>query len=360
MPRGVPSSGKKQSITKKAKREFDKWNKEKYPIYDEDGKQLILEDDEIFIPVWDYSRKKKDANGMCFIKVDGQREYKKERYNYRLRPGESYVVEPKFDLCYYVSNYGNVLSFKFHGTDQPLVMKQTAGTNGYMQVGDTWRSHKLVWFSFMANVIELKQRESDAEFPYELPASYGTDLQTLNDLKYLIKLEDTEVHHRDANVKNNRLDNLEVLPADVHDLLTTMKNTEDPEEQWNKLIESDVLHYYDSKASVIVTDNDDTAIIAVDPEELLQHFSPKAMQQLKDMYLSNYVYEILAQVIDVFGYPFFNDKTIFMYIDENNIIASIAVKKIDNKLEVSQILGINVDYDIICQNGSIYFPNYSL
>lgn len=324
------STGTKQSRTKRAIREFKKWNEEKYPVYNKKGdEQLVLQEDEIFVPVWDY---------------------------YKM----------KFDKCYYVSNMGNILSFKFHDTDQPLVMKKVVGTGGYLQAGNDWRVHKLVWFSFMADAIERKNGQE--ELPYESPLIYGEAIEKLSDLKKLAK-EEVEVHHRNSIRTDNRLTNLELLPDDLHDVLTKMKNMEVEEDKWQKLISSSVDSVNSVEATFIRADEEDTVAYSLTMQDVDSILSDQAKQDLID--ISNIMLEerwkkitasIFEIVVSEFGIEYFNkDRYLAFNEEKQSTFFKYEVNKLENgkNIVARQIsFPIGIDIDIYWQDGSIYLPNY--
>lgn len=355
MPKGVPASGKKQSNTKKSIREFNIWKQEKYPIYDEDGKQLVLKKDEVFVPVWDYCRKKKTPDGFYFVKVFGKNAHKKVRSGYKLQPGETYVLDPKLDKGYYVSNYGNVLSFKFFGIQQPLWMKKSESTNGYMQIGDNWRLHKLVWFSFMADALN-GQQETDEELPYILPLSYGVCLESIRNLKNLSKMKNIEVHHIDSDTQNNSLENLEVLPEDVHCLLTDMKNTDNQEKQWQKFKGSTALHYHQKKATIAVSNECDVRIESIDQNELWNKFSSVAQAQV----LNSEWYHTVIRVIQCVGsdLEWMKDEIYLVVEDMERATWFHILKKKNQITRIERVLDPSgIEADITYYNGHIYYES---
>ena len=367
MPKGVRSPGKKQSNTKRAIKEFDKWNEEKYPVFNEAGKQLILKEDEVFVPAWDYSNRKKNKNGKYLVKAPHRRKYKEVSSGYILNDEEAWVVDPKFDLSYYVSNYGNVLSFKFHGEKKPLLMTHSPATGGYLQVGDDWRSHKLVWFSFMADAIKKTEANPEIELPYKNPLIYGTEVAELKDLRKLTNLIDAEVHHEDLDVTNNALENLEVLPKDVHEFLTEFQNT-DIEKRWEKFRKSGSRHYYDGtdEATILLMedeymDKDEKPRAIIDHAsqgEVWKHMTPDVQKKLLDEYWIELSKVVFSNTLNVVGKDFFM-RDIYMALNVNNQWKYLIYKKKAKQHTAYFIENhSNIDWDIIYTDDNIYIPNY--
>lgn len=344
------SAKSRQKTTNRAKSAFRKWEKERYPIYDKDGIPLIQHEGDIFVPIWDYSHRKQDSEGFYYVKTQNSKSRIKVKYDYTLQKGESYVVDPKIDKTRYVSLHGEIISFRFHGTDKPLLMTKTVSTRGYLLVGESLRVHKLVWFSFMADAIQRRKINPNEELPYDLPLSYGVEIKTLSDLK---KLSDHEVHHRDSDVTNNVLWNLELLPNDVHDTLTDMRKYED---KWNRFVRSNAKQYYTDKSSIFIANDDDVVALALDQAELDKNLSSKVKKELNNSYWTYISQNAFNQVLEQVGSDFF-DCTRYMCIEVNGMHSFFKFEREEAGLMVFKIEAPeDIDIDILCKNDKIYLP----
>ena len=178
---------------------FEEWVKNPYPVYDSENELFVPSEDEKFYPAFDYIHKNGDG-----------------------------YLEPRIDYRYYVSNKGHVLSI--NKRNSPLLMKVVYGASqsreyGSVSIGsskgnkgcngDSVRIHKLVWFSYMAYVLE-----NGGDLPYY----YGVVIDSLDDLIALSKQTgEYEVHHINENKQDNNLENLEFLPVWLHNVYKTLR-----------------------------------------------------------------------------------------------------------------------------------------
>lgn len=160
---------KEATKTKRAKKLFKQWQDGELWISD-----LTVRPDEIFVPIWDE---------------------RLQKINYR----------------YYVSNYGQVLSFI---NPEPKVLKNYEVTGKYLECGNKWRVNRLVWFSFMVDAIRRNQ-QLDPEYD---------EIRSINDLR---KLRDVNIHHVDKNPQNNQFINLRAYKTEIHDMLHKIDKTKD-------------------------------------------------------------------------------------------------------------------------------------
>ena len=268
--RGHVAPGTKQSNTKKAIREFKKWDSDRYPLYNSDNEEFTCEG-ERFVPAYDY-------------------------HNQRV------------DKKYYVSDKGNVLSFVFFGTDKPIVMKQSPDKRGYMLCGNSWRVHKLVWFSFAADALE-----NGTDFP----DFYGVDIKTMKDLKKMARAikenekkgidEGEEIHHMDKNPKNNSIANLQCDADKMHDLIHALDKMESDDERMQKIVETPDAFVQDN-ATIIFADEKGVSAHEVSLDELMEHSSDTVKSQLEAMMQGEWIKrsnEAVRMILEDIGYDFF-------------------------------------------------------
>lgn len=305
------SSGTKQSKTKKAISTFKMWNDNRYTLYNSKGESFDFPEDEIFVPVYDY------------------------------RKGHG-----KIDKNYYVSNKGNVLSFKFYGTDKPIVMVQVP-KDEYLVTGNGWRVHKLVWFSFVADTLE---NGNDYNIDY-----FGVDITSLK------KLSDIEVHHKNTIASDNVLSNLKVLPDEVHVVLTKMKNASSEEDRWNLFLEkNNIISKYTDEAYAVFTEEDDTDISNLDQEDIEKINGSSAIQNFRWQMFYSFV---IQKVVYAVGRDFFDKERITAcYFSDTNVFQIVKLKNNEEGVAV-YILSENDDrnnQDIIVNDWNIYLPNYQM
>ena len=174
MARGIPSEKTNRINAQRARREWERWEREHYPIYNKEGdEEFVPAEDEIFVSLFHYKEDKKEE--------DLQRNQDMKR------------VKGKIDPRYKVSNKGNVISLTFYKIGRPYLMKQTEKLNDrdepYMVVGSGWSVHSLVWFSFAADAIKNG---------YELPKSYGIPVEEIRTLRRLTRLTGENINRRNA------------------------------------------------------------------------------------------------------------------------------------------------------------------
>lgn len=323
--RGHVAPGTKQSNTKRAIREFKKWDSDRYPLYNSDNEEFTCEG-ERFVPAYDY-------------------------HNQRV------------DKKYYVSDKGNVLSFVFFGTDKPIVMKQASDKRGYMLCGNSWRVHKLVWFSFAADALE-----NGTDFP----DFYGVDIKTMKDLKKMARAikenekkgidEGEEIHHMDKNPKNNSIANLQCDADKMHDLIHALDKMESDDERMQKIVETPNAFVQDN-ATIIFADSDGVSAHEIDEQELMKHFSDTARLQLEIYKWQVLSYDVIPSILENIGYDFFA-RDFSVDIIKNSLRQRFIVKKVEmGKFEIAIVTDhklVNDEPDIIanCDTGKVDLPQY--
>ncbi len=196
MPRGINSERTNRRNGQKAWRLWEKFLRGEKKAYDKDDNEFIPDSDEIFVNMYvTYAKEKKDPKAKTAGSID--KEHK-------------------------VSNKGHIISLK---NGRILLMASSPDKkNGYMVVGDNWKVHRAVWFSFAADAIQKKTVRRD------LPEMYGMakevrEIKNLRNLKKLLDLN-LEVDHKDNDRSNNRLDNLELVTSEINTLFISLKNAE--------------------------------------------------------------------------------------------------------------------------------------
>ncbi len=325
--RGHVSPGKKQSNTKRAIREFKKWNDNRFPLYYSNGtNEFIATDDEIFVQLYDY-------------------------------------LNQRYDRRYYVSSKGNVISFTFHGIDRPYLMKQAPDERGYMHVGTGWRVHKLVWFSFAADALE-----NGTDFP----DFYGIDIKTMKDLNKMARAikenekkgvdEGEEIHHIDENPANNSLSNLQCDADKMHDLIHALDKLDNDDERMQKIIDTPDAFVQDN-ATIIFADAQGVSAHEVDQQELLSHFSDTAKLQLEMYKWQILSYSVIPSILEYIGYDFFG-RNFTVDIIKNNLRQRFIVNKVDKgKLEIAIVTDhklANDEPDVVANldTGNFDLPQY--
>lgn len=137
-----------------------------------------------------------------------------------LSEGEEMVRCYDFDTFeeheyHFVTSLGRVISLK--GT-RPHFLKLVAGANGYLKFGSGEYVHRTVWFSFAYNAIKNK-REMPSK--YGLPENRNRAFANLSTIAQ--KSDIYEVHHKDGDPQNNRLENLECIYIGSHSMLHTFE-----------------------------------------------------------------------------------------------------------------------------------------
>ena len=194
MPRGINSERTNRRNGQKAWRLWEKFLRGEKKAYDKDDNEFIPDLDEIFVNMYMvYTAEKKDTKAKKTGEINKQ---------------------------YKVSNKGNIISLK-NGTIT-LMTPTMDKKSGYMVVGENWKVHRAVWFSFAADAIQKKTVRRD------LPEMYGMakevrEIKNLRNLKKLLDL-DLEVDHKDTDRSNNRLDNLELVTSEINTLFISLKN----------------------------------------------------------------------------------------------------------------------------------------
>jgi hypothetical protein len=332
MPRGVSSERTNRSNAQRARYAKEKWLREKYTIYDRvTNEKFVPAEDELFVPLFHY---KED----------------KDLKRYR----NATPVWGKLDSKYLVSNKGHVISFKFHGTDEPILMHQTEKPDpnrniSYMVVGDAWNVHQLVWFSFAADAIENG---------YELPSTYGITTKELKTLGRLKKLKDFEIHHRDKNPQNNCLDNLECDSDRIHAFLHELDRLETESERL-----TEIRSYQFDNPTMIQLDGT-LSISEIDADEFMRK-ADAALKEHQWTLLTAFVIKTVSQAI---GDERFRKKDWYVCIDANGQKGFFIVKKAENVEGEQKVVWIddfyklqelgNKEMDIYCDIGGIYLMNY--
>lgn len=195
MPRGINSERTNRGNANKVWRLWKKFLRGEKKAYDKDGNEFIPDPDEIFVNMYvTYAKEKKDPKAKTAGSID--KEHK-------------------------VSNKGHIISLK-NGRILLMTSSPDKKNGGYMTVGDNWKVHRAVWFSFAADAIQKKTVRRD------LPEMYGMakevrEIKNLRNLKKLLDL-DLEVDHKDTDRSNNRLDNLELVTSEINTLFISLKN----------------------------------------------------------------------------------------------------------------------------------------
>lgn len=343
MARGVPSSTTNRRNAQRARREWERWEKEHYTIYNKEGdEEFVPAEDEIFVPLFHYKEDKKEE--------DLQKNPSIKR------------VKGTIDPRYRVSNKGNVISLTFHGIDRPYLMSQSEKLNDrnepYMVVGSGWSVHSLVWFSFAADAIKNG---------YKFPKSYGIPVEEIGTLKRLTKLtgENTkrknsegeywiEIHHKDLNTRNNSLDNLECDIHDIHVLLHDLNDLESEEEQIRNIAE------YPFEIPTLIELERTLSVSEFDPDEFFQ----KAYDDKGELQWSAISFMVISKVFQAIGNDFFK-RDWYLGITVNNQVAFFTVTKKGKQMSVKWLTQedhdklVNKEMDIYCDNGVIYLMNYT-
>lgn len=201
----MAKKGTNISKSKQAQKAFKQWTKEAYPIYNEANQQLILHPDEVFVEVWDYPHKRRKCS-------------------------------------HYVSNYGNVISFSTPEKPLWLTASEDSKTN-YLTVGDAWKVHRLVWLSFAADNLRNHVPVRGNNYGIKFTA-------TLKTIK-----SDKQVHHIDNNRANNKLDNLQLLPKDIHKIFEKFSKKKTEKQRWLAIEKLHLEKYSPIKPSIIMPNN---------------------------------------------------------------------------------------------------------
>lgn len=172
-----------------------------------------------------------------------------------LSEGEEMVRCYNFDTSeeheyHYVTSLGRVISLK--GT-RPHFLKLVANANGYLKFGSGEYVHRTVWFSFAYNAIKNKG---------EMPSKYGlpeNSKRALASLSTIAEKSDRyEVHHKDGDPQNNRLENLECIFIGFHSMLHTFNNLHGETEDETVDKRLDYVHNRKdiTKPSIIISEED--------------------------------------------------------------------------------------------------------
>lgn len=200
-----------KSTTKRTKtigaiNSFKKWNKERTPISNKDGKVYKFTKKERIVPLYDY-------------------------------------LLHKLNKRYYVTEKGVILSFV---EGKPLALSPTPD-KGYLKFStseSTLNVHRAVWFSFAYDSLT-----NGSEFPL----TYQITVETIKDLKKITS--EIEVNHIDENRKNNKLSNLRLMDKVYNILLRDLFNDDMTEEnKFKKFVEISKLMPQDSPT--IIKDGD--------------------------------------------------------------------------------------------------------
>lgn len=317
--RGHVSPGKKQSNTKRAIKEFEKWNSERYPLYDRNGEnKFTAADDERFVPLYDY-------------------------------------LNQEMRYSYYVSNKGTVLSFTFHGIKTPYVMKQTLDRRGYLLCGKGWHVHRLVWFSFATDALI-----NGTEFP----DSYGINIQNMGDLNRLaraastIRREKAEINHIDKNTQNNDLSNLQCNKEVMHSLLHSLEKLKSEEDRLERLSKSRAIGV--DKPTLIFLDDKGVSAHEIDEEELRKHMSNETIMQLESIIWEDLSRAVVPSLVKDIGWDFFG-RDFYVDIIKNGSRQRYKVtKKGEDHFAVAIVGDQNGASDIVadCDIGVTYLPQY--
>ena len=286
-------------------KELQIWDREHYPVMDKDGRAYIPEEGERFVPLFNYLKKDKHGN-----------------------------PAPKIDYRYRVSEKGEVLSFTKAAaskTGRPLwLTKNLSGSKGYKYyvVGDKWRVHELVWFSFAADAILNGG---------ELPKHYNVVIDTYDDLVSLCKQESLVVHHIWREQLNNRLEGLFYTDQFTHlSILHRIANMSDDERLTfinenipnGSIIFPGEAYKNGDLANPIKDDKFGLSIYDIkDPSELL---TDEMKAQIEATYLHAFVHRIIADSLAQIGTSFF-DKTRRIFLGTKPKVGCFETKKIDDE-----------------------------
>ena len=347
MARGVPSATSNRRNSQRARREWERWEREHYIIYNQEGnEEFVPADDEIFVSLFHY----------------------KEDKNLKKHPN-AVPVKGKIDPRYKVSNKGNVISLTFHDIDRPYLMSQSEKLNDrdepYMVVGTGWSVHSLVWFSFAADAIKNG---------YEFPKSYGIPVEEIRTLKRLTKLtgENTkrknsegdywiEIHHKDLNTRNNSLDNLECDNHDIHVLLHELNDMESEEERMKTIVK------YPFAVPTMIELEGTLSISEIDTNEFLSALSAEDRELINWDYWKQAINSIMDSVTPILKMKYFEvDRCLGIQVKNTVAFFLITHEGKGLKIEWLSQEGHNIlvneqnkDLDIYCKDGTIYLMNYT-
>ena len=282
--------GSQQKITKAGQKRFEKWNANKTPVFNSEGEELILKDDEYFTMLCDYYNSRKGTNR-----------------------------ETLFNPRYYISNYGNIISFTELNKDTPkwLLRKGNQGKiTDYEKCGG-WYVHVAIYFSFVLATEE--QRDYLSRQKIQLRKYNG---------KY-------QVHHIDRDHWHNYLGNLQGLTTEIHDALTTIGDRHVGIEKFKsdknyvknvlRKINANELEIEDGK-SIVIPDSKETAVIQT--EVLLSDYS-KEQSLLMEYGLT--AHEKVKEAVEMIGIQNFEeDQIIALQFDGEEMPLSFNVKKTDD------------------------------
>ena len=353
MPTGIPSDATKERNELRAINEWERWEREHYPIYNQQGDVLFEPaDDEIFVPLFHYKEDKDE---------------RKLRENPAIRR-----VKGTIDPRYMVSNKGNVISLTFHKIGRPFLMKQTEKLNTrdepYMVCGSGgWSVHSLVWFSFAADAIRNG---------YEFPKSYGIPVDEIISLERLARLTGEnlnrqnaegdywiEIHHKDLNTRNNSLENLECDVHALHKLLHDLNDMESEEERWNTICE------YPFERPTLIELEGTLSISDIDVDKFLAALPDGEIQKIHREYWTMYTKAVLNEVISILGKDFFK-RDWYMGLtgkiyDKGLIAFFSVVKESDGGMSINWLDAeshnqlVDKQLDIFCENGRIYLMGFT-
>lgn len=308
-------SGTKQSRTKRSIKNFEEWNELRYRIRNNSLEEIEFDRTERFIPIFDYNI-------------------------------------PDFNKNYYVSESANLLSFKQHGTGSEKVKilkpKPIEGS-GYVQIGDNWRLHRLVWFSFAADAIQRNDEDAIDSF------GLG-EVRTIKQLKKLAKAG-IDIHHKDGNPLNNDISNLQALPPDIHAILTAMGKKPE-EEQFDYFVEKKAVLERNAdpdNAIVILHDDVGSCVYEAEPDGCSWYDSMQKM--VSEINMDVFMYNIVKSVCESAGVEYFNkDRHIHAELEDGFVLCRI--HKSGNELEVIQIRNLLTapeDPDILWKQGTVQY-----
>lgn len=134
------------------------------------------------------------------------------------------TINQRLHPCYYISNYGNVISFK--DPDAPQWLATPVDNNGYQSFsvsrGDdtSLKVHRTVYYSFMYDTVVNQKGTFDNLL----------DVCTAADVHELTQ-EDVRIHHKDKNPSNNMLSNLELDEVELHTFLHKLEQAKNIEKE---------------------------------------------------------------------------------------------------------------------------------
>lgn len=310
--------GTKQSITKKAPKRFERWDANKTPLYNKDGDLLVLKEDEEFTMLYDY------RGGA---------------------PGTN--KETRFNPRYYVSNYGNIISFSKVNSDEPeLLLNKTNASKKekdkkrarYIKAGG-WYVHKVVYLSFVMREEKVLDKLSKQEFSYK-------------DINHM------EVHHIDHDRRNNVLSNLQGLNGKVHkELISAIGNRYDEnaktknyasEEEYVKEILTKKMQplndlHLNKGESFMIPDAKETAVI-----QTRLTYTDKAEADRILFKYGKFSHEVIREAVKEIGREnFIESKNVAIRYDGARVDVCFKTTVINNQINIKQVYEEG-DYIVEC------------